>query len=271
MSRGRVFALILWCMLALRPLHAQPPQTGGNGLFEAISVKESSGNRIPGQWRGTRFVAAGIPLWTLLAVAYEVPLYQLTDLPQWVRATPYEIDAVATRAPARSEERVFLRALLEERFRILARTETQVRPIYNLVPARQDRQLGPGLRPTSVDCGKVLEFRAAQASAAKEGPACRVLIARDSYVRDGIPMALLADVLSTFLERPVFDRTGQTGLFDIELRFRPLTGDAAGPDATADRPHLVTALEEQLGLRLESANGPVQVTVFDRIERPSPN
>jgi uncharacterized protein (TIGR03435 family) len=64
----------------------------------------------------------------------------------------------------------------------------------------------------------------------------------------------------------VADKTGLTGLFDVELRFR-------APTAAADsnEPDLITALQEQLGIRLEATRGPVQITVFDRIERPTPN
>ena len=80
--------------------------------------------------------------------------------------------------------------------------------------------------------------------------------------------ALLADTISTRLQRPVVDRTGLTGFFDVEIRFRPPNSATA---TDTNEPDLVTALGEQLGLRLESTRGPVQVTVFDRIERPTPN
>jgi uncharacterized protein (TIGR03435 family) len=85
-------------------------------------------------------------------------------------------------------------------------------------------------------------------------------------VRDGIPLALVADTITTRLGRPVVDRTGLTGLFDVDLKFRAPTAPA-----DSDEPDLVTAVEEQLGIRLESTRGPVEVTIFDRIERPTPN
>lgn len=268
-QRGTVLSLVLTGMLSLNDLAQSPPLGGTSSLFEAISIKESSGTRIPVQWQGARLVAGEIPLQTLLVAAYQVPLYQLTGLPDWVRTVRYEINAVATRAPAPSEQGAFLRALLEERFRIVARTESQERTIYALVTARPDGRLGPGLRVAAVDCGEVLTARAAGKIARDAGPQCIVAILAGSYVRDGIPLALLADTISTRLQRPVVDRTGLSGFFDVELRFRPPNSATANPDA--DEPDLVTALEEQLGLRLESTRGPVQVTVFDRIERPTPN
>lgn len=254
--------------MSLTALAQAPPVVGTASLFEAISVKESSGTRIPVQWQGAHFVAGAIPLQTLLAVAYQVPLYQLADLPEWVRTVRYEITAVASRAPTASEQRLFLRALLEERFRILARVETQERPVYAMVMARSDGRLGSGLRVSSVDCAAIMAARAASNVAPGADPRCRVAISAGAYVRDGIPLALLADTISTRLARPVIDRTGLAGVFDIELHFRPPTETTS---TDSDEPDLVTALEEQLGLKLESTRAPVQVTVFDRIERPTPN
>jgi uncharacterized protein (TIGR03435 family) len=253
--------------MSLTALAQAPPPVGAT-VFEAISIKESSGSRIPVQWQGARFIAGAIPLQTLLAVAYQVPFYQLADLPEWVRTVRYEITAVASRAPIGSEQTMFLRALLEERFRIVARVETRERPVYAMVRARPDGRLGPGLRVSSVDCAAILAARAASNVAPGVEPRCRVAISAGAYVRDGIPLALLADTISTRLARPIIDRTGLTGFFDIELHFRP-PSETTSTDS--DEPDLVTALEEQLGLKLESTRAPVQVTVFDRIERPTAN
>lgn len=265
--RGIVLGVILTSALSLNGLAQAPPQSGTASLFEAISIKESSGTRIPVQWQGARFLAGEIPLQTLLIVAYQVPFYQLIDLPDWVRSVRYEINAVATRAPEPSEQAAFLRALLEERFRVVARTETQERPIYALVMARADGRLGPGLRASAVDCGEILTARAGATIAPGGGPQCRVEILAGSYVRDGIPLRLVADTISTRLQRPVVDKTGLAGFFDVELRFR--TPNAPATDS--NEPDLITAVVEQLGLRLQSTRGPVQVTIFDRIERPTPN
>jgi uncharacterized protein (TIGR03435 family) len=263
-----VFRLLLTGTLSLNGLAQAPPQGGTASLFEAISIRESTGTRIPVQWQGARFMAGEIPLSTLLVAAYQIPFYQVSELPDWVRTVRYEINALATRAPSPAEQPALLRALLEERFRIVARTETQERPIYALVMARPDGRLGAGLKSSAVDCGAILTARAAGKIVGDASPQCRVAILAGSYVRDGIPLALLADTISTRLQRPVVDRTGLTGFFDVELRFRPPNSATA---TDTNEPDLVTALGEQLGLRLESTRGPVQVTVFDRVERPTPN
>jgi uncharacterized protein (TIGR03435 family) len=260
--------LLLFCVVSLSGLAQNAPVAGVMGPFEAISIKESAGARIPVQWQGTRFLAGAIPLQTLLIVAYQVPFYQLSDLPEWVRTVRWEINAVASRAPAPAEEAQFLRALLEERFRIVARVEVQERPMYALIIARATGQLGPGLRPTTADCGEVLSGRAAGGILQNTGPSCRVSVLADSYTRDGIPLGLVADRISTLLGRPVEDRTGLTGFFDVEFRHRPM--NATAPVDT-DLPDLITAVQEQLGLKVESTRGSVQVTVFDRIERPAAN
>jgi len=264
--------LVVLLALSISGLRAQAPPVGvGGSLFEAISVKESSGTRIPMQWQGPRLVAGGLPLQSLLIFAYQLPIYQLADLPDWVRSTRYEINALATRVPAPAEQTAFLRALLAERFGIVTRTETHERPMYALVLARQDGRLGPRLRPSSFDCIAIMTARSAgRSSQDAAGPDCRIVNGAGAYSRDGIPLAALVDMLSNRLERPVVDRTGLTGLFDINLRFRPLAIGAA-PTSGADEPDLLTALEEQLGLKAESLRGPVQVTVFERIQRPTPD
>jgi uncharacterized protein (TIGR03435 family) len=224
------------------------------------------------QWQGPRLVGGGLPLQSLLIFAYQLQIYQLVDLPEWVRTIRYEINALASRTPAPSEQTVFLRALLADRFGIVTRTETQERPIYTLVLARPDGRLGPGLRPSSFDCIAIMTARSAgQISPNTAGPACGIVSGPGVYSREGIPLAALVDTLSTRLERPVVDRTGLTGLFDIQLRFRPLAGGATAPTAGAEEPDMVTALEEQLGLKAESTRGPVQMVVFERILRPTPD
>lgn len=257
--------MVLLATGALAPeAQAQAPS------FEAIAVKESSGARIPIQWQGPRFVAGGVPLQTLLAVAYQVPAYQLAELPEWVRSVRWEISALASRVPAQAERMPLLRALLAERFRIVVRTETQERPLYLLTLARSDGRLGPGLTPTTIDCIALATKRAA-GTAPAGGPECRVSVGPGAYMREGVPLAALSDVLTSVLQRPVVDKTGLTGFFNIELRYRPVTAAAGAPAAPSDAPDLVTAVTEQLGLKLESARGPMPVTVFDRLERPIPD
>jgi uncharacterized protein (TIGR03435 family) len=214
---------------------------------------------------------AWLTLQTLLALAYQLSPYQLADLPAWVRTVPWEINALASRPPAPAEQMLFLRTLLVERFRIVTRTETQERPVYILVRARPDGQMGAGLRPTPTDCAALMTARAAGSGlSAPPPPECAVAIGPGSYVRKGGPLAALADFVSGCLGQPVIDKTGLTGFFDIGLEFRPATAGGT-PAPLSDQPDLVTALAEQLGITAESTRAPVPVTVFERLERPTPN
>jgi uncharacterized protein (TIGR03435 family) len=242
--------VILALGLLLQGRHAQAQSAGSLPTFEAISVKESPG---------------GFPLRSLLIFAYDVPFYQLAALPEWVSTIRYEINALASRVPTLAEQQPMLRVLLAERFGLVARTDTQERPIYALVLARSDRQLGPALQPTSTDCTEVYAKRAPLPS----GFSCEMAMGPGLYRRPGIPLSLLVETLSTRLERPVVDRTGLTGLFNVDLRYRPLT-DAPNTSG-ADEPDLMTALADQLGLKVESTRASVPVIVFDRIERPRPD
>lgn len=269
----RVYVGIVGIVLSACTAWAQVLDGKGAPIaFEAISVKESQGVRVPIQWQGARLVMSEIPLQTLLILAYGVPFHELATLPEWIRSERYEINAVASRAPDASEERLFIRALVEERFGVRTRTEMQEQPMYSLVVARPDRRLGTGLRTASVDCMALLRSNGAQTQT-DGGPDCSMVISpvAGEYRRRGVPIALLTDALVTFLRRPVVDETALEGTFDIELRFRPLTAAADAGDVDLARPDIITAVEEQLGLKLEPGRASFPRVVFERIARPQPN
>ena len=264
----RLGTLVIVLTLAIPGLRAHSPAAQAPPSFEAISIRESKGTRIPLHWQGPRLVGGELPLQSLLAFAYQMPLYQLAELPDWIRSTRYEINAVASRVPTPSEQTSLLRALLAQRFQIVARKATEERPIYALVLARADGRLGSGLRPTANDCLAIMSARAG-APAPPGGPLCRVTIGASAYIRDGVPLAALVDLLSNRLLRPVVDRTGLTGNYDIDMHFRPTGAAAATAPAVGDEPDFLTALEEQLGIKAASTRAPVELTVIDRVERPT--
>src|SRR5687768_6833363 len=144
-------ALFIVLALSIATLRAQAPPS-----FEAISIRQSNGTRLALQWQGPRLVGGELPLSTLLAAAYQIPFYQLAELPDWVRTARWEINAVASRVPTQAEQMPLLRVLLEDRFKVVARKDKQERPIYALVLARQGGRLGPGLRPAANDCVAIM-------------------------------------------------------------------------------------------------------------------
>jgi uncharacterized protein (TIGR03435 family) len=199
-----------------------------------------------------------------------------------------------------------LRSMLEDRFRIVTHKETRDVPIYHLLLARSDGRLGPDLRPSTQDCDAYdrarLEQRMAEAKKAQAAgqipppivmtagercfPAFSPISATRMTVKfEGLSMASMAARLRTLAGRIVIDRTGLAGTYDATLRFapdfaafsrgaiisRPVMTPALPTNAAPgdDAPPLEAALREQLGLRLESRPGTMEVLVVDRIERPT--
>jgi uncharacterized protein (TIGR03435 family) len=185
----------------------------------------------------------------------------LTGGPDWIRSEKFEVRALMPDDLPENATFEFLNGktpaleamiarLLADRFKLVVHKETKEAPVYALVIAKG----GPKLTPSTGDIPGAWRQRTPPT------PNVRVLRARTSMTYIALSLVIEA-------RRPVIDRTGLPGDFDVELTFRPL--DSAGGDSTA--PDLFTAVQEQLGLKLESARAPVEVLVIDRAERPSEN
>lgn len=164
-----------------------------------------------------------------------------------------------------------VRRLLSERFTLRTHAESRELPFYALVKARADGRLGERLTPSAVDCPALLEARASAAAPIQRANAPPVCLWRIGFgpagammTLDGAPLPRLARLLQPMLGRLVSDQTGLAGTFDIRLEFAPeqtaatfpLAPRAPADAAPRDGMSLFTALEEQLGLRLESRRGP---------------
>lgn len=269
--------------------------------FETASVKPNkSGDGRSGIniQPGGRFVATGVTLQLLIAAAYGegglLPDFQISGGPNWIGTDRFDIvakaasDPLAGRAtlpepggapPGARQMNVMLRALLAERFRLTVHHETRQLPIYELVVARSDGTLGPQLRETTVDCVAAVAARG-NAPPRPDGPFCGTRGGVGRLMLGSVTMSMLATVLSRSVNRTVVDRTGLAGKFDGSLEWTPdqmSTPPPGGappgglPPPPADGPSIFTAVQEQLGLKLESARGPVDVLVIDHVERPTPN
>jgi uncharacterized protein (TIGR03435 family) len=196
---------------------------------------------------------------------------------------------------------LMVRALLADRFKLTMHKETRELPIYALVMARSDNKLGSQLRLAAVDCQALAAARArggpgdpgAPGGADRPGrdpgspiastpggrTPCGMRISGGTVVAGGSRISQLALVLSTWVHRSVVDKTGLTGSYDIDLQWTPdqlpwgLGGDpsavALPPPLDPDRPSIFTALQEQLGFRLEAQKGPVEVLVIDQVGPPT--
>ena len=173
--------------------------------------------------------------------------------------------------------RLMLRALLADRFKLTAHSEFRDRPIYVLVMDRKDGKLGPQLKKVDVDCA-ALRDRAGRAptSGAAVSP-CGGFRALGLGHSTGhaVTMSMIAALLEGSVGRNVFDRTGLGGKFDVDLLWTPDQPQGPGaPEVSAgavNGPSIFTAVREQLGLKLDSTTGPVDVLVIDHAEPPTEN
>lgn len=263
------------------------PQESREGLaFEVASVKinkanESSPSKISDSAPG-RFVAANTPLRFLILYAYRLLDHQLVGVPEW--ASSVSIDITATyppgSAPNNQEIRQMLQKLLAERFALVVHTEQREAKSYSLVVAKEGR-LGPQLQRSDVNCEKWIADKRPQADAggpstvtpSKKRPACMMLATRRWLSGGTRTMPQLAATLQSMLQKPVVDRTGLTGAFDVDLHWNPSeTGGAPSDDTSAsEEPPIVTAVQEQLGLKLTPARNTFDVVVVDRVAPPTAN
>jgi uncharacterized protein (TIGR03435 family) len=175
-----------------------------------------------------------------------------------------------------------IRALLADRFKLAVHNETQQLPIYALALARGDGRLGPNLHRSETDCNALLAAargRGALPPASQPGEPmpCGMRIGPGAMSMGAASLSQFANSLSMFVGRVVLDRTGLTGMFDANLTWTPdqmpqrPPGAPEPPPIDPNGPSIFTAVQEQLGLKLDSQKGPVDVLVIDRVEHPVEN
>ena len=291
--RALVCASVPLCVvLAGNAQESQPARP----TFDVVSVKRSppdAGASIVDGGRG-QYQAINVPVRVTITNAWDVRDHQIVGAPDWLARDRFDIVA---REPAGTftpeQRRLMMQALLIERFKLKAHLETREMPLYNLVLLRADARLGPELKPTAVNCEALRKERAAggAAPAAPTGPPNvndRVPCNQRAFFgpqgvtinASGRTLDQIATTLGTYADRSVVNKTGLTGEYDILLKFRPEAGGPMGglapplstsADAASDLATLGVAVREQLGLRLESARGPMQVLVIDSISPPTEN
>lgn len=236
--------------------------------FEVASVKPNLSGAQGGSVRltpGGRLVAQNAPMRMLITAAYDVRDFQLLGGPAWMASERFDIEAKAAGNPSQDQISQMLQALLAERFQLMVHRETRELPIYRLMVAKGGSKL---------QAAKAGECTPMVPPPARFDPAtlrpCGGFNNNVGMMLGGrVAMAKLASGLSRTLGRTVVDETGLSGSYDIELRWTPDDAQPA-PDSAAP-PSFFTAIQEQLGLRLESGRGPVEVLVVDRVERPTGN
>lgn len=237
------------------------PATGPE--FEAVSVKPNvSGERRQSQRTdGRTFRATNVPARNLLRQAYGLMFedYRLVGAPDWVAVERFDVVATLPEQAPHSQVPAMLRAMLADRFRLVTHAETREAPAYALVLARKDERLGPQLRHAEEDCGASPAVKPTP----DDGHPCELQIGGEIRGR-GQRMDQLAKTLLQFVGRSIVDRTSLTGGFDFDIQ----ASEIAGGD---DLPSIYTAIQEQLGLKLEPIRAPVEFVVVDHIDHPEPN
>ena len=275
---------------------AQTPQPAPQ--VDVVSVKPNASNTPPypsiNVQQGGRLTATNVSVRYLLMDAYDITLpYELEGNPGWLDTERFDILAKAdreitspprtapvgaTRVPPRPHH-LLLRQILADRFKLMVHRETRELPVYALVLAREDKRLGPKLRPATADC---VAMRASAPPGSTPPPplndpaVCGMRMTPGRWAIGDMPLDMLASMLVGNLQRLILDRTGLEGRFVMDLSFTaqvtPRPVDAANPAASADAaPDIFTALQEQLGLKLESTRATREVLVIDRVERPGPD
>ena len=243
--------------------------------FDVISVKpdKSGGPGVSIRMTPDGFIASNITVHMLLMEGFGLNADQLSGEPGWASSDTFDVEAKVAGADVDAmkkisfeQRRTMFQQVLTDRFQLKIHHDSQQLPVYMLTLAKG----GSKLKQTATD--------AKGAGGISGGPG-RIMIGRGSIKGDGMTVSFLVSILSRQLHRTVIDKTGLTGNYDLELKWAPdegMGGDAGahGPavdDPSASGPTLFTALQEQLGLKLESGKGPVDTVVIDHLEKPAEN
>ena len=264
-------------------------QTPASLSFEAASVRpnKSGANALSiGRQPGGRFSAVNVPLQFLITFAYQIQPYQLVGGSGWMSDDRFDIVAKLEGDPpplplgaGPDHMMLALRTLLADRFKLVLRRETREFDIYALTVARPGAKLGPELKPAGPACSPeaLAARRGGAAATAQPSEFCGIRPTPGGGVMvRGIALSAFANFVSNQVGRYVVDRTGLTGQWDFTLTasMPARSGDTKPPDAPPgdpNAPDLFTAVQEQLGLRLQATKGPVDVFVIESAQPPTPD
>jgi uncharacterized protein (TIGR03435 family) len=264
----RMIALLI---LAAAATQAQTPP---RPEFEVASIRPSKA--VGGGSMGAGVGSASehnVSLKSLMVVAYRIQDFQISGGPGWTDSDRFDVEAKAADRNATPDQvRLMLQSLLEDRFKLKLHRETRESSVYALV----------------VDKGGLkMKLSADQTSEEVNGPSPpeagpnrgAIRYGKGSLIGNAVTMTLFTRMLSGSLDRTIVDRTNLTGRFDFQLQWTPGPGEASfdpvgnqlPPAADSSGISIFTAIQEQLGLKLESQKGPVEMFVIDSVEKPSAN
>jgi uncharacterized protein (TIGR03435 family) len=292
--RSRILArgvlLLTSVVVAASRLHSQSPQPLDQKrlAFEVASVKSDQSDT-PATSRfalgpgdafapGGLFAATNQPLIVYLRFAYKLGQTDLLlGLPGWVYEERFDIEARAPGRPTKDEMRLMMQSLIAERFKLRTHTERRTQSVFHLMLAKAGKT-GPQLQrhPDDGSCTTASRLQLPPIPCGSVGPVPASMAGRGRIVANGVTMTRIASFLKnpfTGVDRPVVDRTGLTGAFDmsVEWSLAPDPPQSSNSQVEDAGPTFLEALREQLGLKLKSTKGLVDVLVIDHVERPTPD
>ena len=265
-----------------------PPPSANASTFDVVSVtrrvSNTPGSMSPMLMPSGRVAAQNVTVREIVRTAYALEDSQVEGGPGWIGADRFDIEARAVATATPDDVRAMLRSMLADRFRLESHVEPREMSIYSLVTARGDSRLGTSLRRSPGECTPISPPPGAPGPPPPPPGAglglggfafrCPSAFLPGRVSIRAIDMRGFSIVLwrRATVGRPVTDRTGLSGEFDIDLFYAPYGENINGaPLPTDGLPSIFTAVQEQLGLRLESTRGPVDILVIDRISPPAEN
>ncbi len=314
-----IVATIVLAVAVASPVWPQAPAAGAPKFeYEVASFKPNKpgnttgGFRIGMSYPPDGFSAQNVTIQMLITQAYGIQPYQLSGAPDWLNTERFDVDAKMDAPTAEALQKLtpdernetrrrMLQALLADRLKLAVRSDTKELPVYNLVIGKNGSKLkeskpddpatapapgGPGA-PVPSGGRNAVSFSTGGGGGFRGGPGTVMSVGgrggEQSISANSVPISTLIRMLGTPLGRPVLDKTGLTGKYDISLKWVPdesqvLTPPGGGPDGAippplsdVSGPSLFTAVQEQLGLKLEAGKGPVLMIVIEHVEKPSEN
>jgi uncharacterized protein (TIGR03435 family) len=260
----RLFALIAMPLLAGCALAAQAPQPSPTFEVATIKAVESTPKspRYIVMQGPHRFVAKDYTLKLLIAAAYNLNPKAVSGGPPWIESDHFDILALTPgeAQPSHDQQMAMLRTLLGDRFKLAFHHEPRAFSIYSLEIAKGGSKLKPSTAPATDQPALVSTVY----------PQRILMPARNASMADFVSVLQRA-----ILDRPVVDKTGLMGRYDFNLEWAPdesqFGGDVGAASSDTPVPPFFTAIQQQLGLRLEASRGPIETIVVDHAERPSAN
>jgi len=268
-----IFALATVCSALLAPrivaqTASSAPSVAADAklpAYDVVSIKpnKTGSGRTSIDTGDGNFTASNVSLKTMINNAYNLKEGQLVDLPKWAESTRFDIQAKVLEPDKKvldaltdEQSNSMLQPILTDRFQLKCHSETKVLPVYELVVVKG----GPKFQASKITGDQ---------KATNGMNAGSMRVNNTAMTSTAIPISNLVALLSSNLQRIVIDKTGLTGKYDMDLTWS--RDDVAAPASDSAPPSIFTALQEQLGLKLQPSKSQVETLVVDHVELPTEN